>query len=277
MTPSAAFGCRLPFDTIRVTSDGSKACNFLIEVCTERTAGGPRSGIRGRLPARLPPVRLVAQLDGLRGAPVHPRRYDLTMPIPLLTLLVALTAEIFGCDRKPPIPENLILITVDTLRADRIGAYGKEGAGTPNLDALASSGTTFTRAYAPMGRTTPALASMMTGLWPHHHGSREVGHKVERGTFLATHLKGAGFATIGITANRLAGKKQGFSTDFDVFEEHPNDASVTTDRAVEAVGNVSHGKRGSSCGPTTTTLTGRTRHRSLGGAPAQKRAPSSRG
>lgn len=157
-----------------------------------------------------------------------------------LTLLLAG----LGCKRKPPVPAHLILITVDTLRPDRIGAYGREGAKTPHIDALAETGTSFTHAYAPMARTTPALASLMTGLWPHHHGSREVHREVKRGTFLATPLKKAGFASIAIDANPAAGRKQGFDVDFDVFQENLRfTADAVTDRAIKAVRSVPEGER----------------------------------
>lgn len=150
--------------------------------------------------------------------------------------LLGLVFSLGGCESKPPASANLILITVDTLRPDRIGAYGGRGAKTPHIDALAKAGTTFTHAYAPMARTTPALASMLTGLWPHHHGSREVHRRVKRGTFLTTSLKNAGFATIAITANPAAGSKQGFDVDFDVFQENLRfKANAVTDRAIEAL------------------------------------------
>lgn len=157
----------------------------------------------------------------------------------LVSLSLVLVVVVFGgCEGKPVTPA-LILITVDTLRPDRIGTYGEPGAETPHIDALAKRGTTFTRAYTPMARTTPALASLMTGLWPHHHGSREVHRKVKRGTFLTTPLKRAGFATIAVTANTAAGSKQGFDADFDVFEENLRfRADAVTNKAIKAVVSV---------------------------------------
>ena len=107
-----------------------------------------------------------------------------------------------GCAKKPRTgPPDVILITVDTLRPDHLGAYGNERARTPQIDALASSGALYTNAFAPMGRTTPSIASMMTGLWPHEHGCREVRTPVLHGTLLASVFEEAGYATIGITAN----------------------------------------------------------------------------
>jgi arylsulfatase len=157
----------------------------------------------------------------------------------LVVLLAILVAGVLSCERKSIQPTNVILITVDTLRPDRLGAYGLDDAGTPNIDALAERGTSFTRAYSPMGRTTPALASLMTGLWPHRHGAREVAYNVERGTFLTTPFKAAGFATIGVSSNPVAGKKYGFATDFDSFEEQMSGHSLwVTARAVEQLSAV---------------------------------------
>ena len=163
---------------------------------------------------------------------------------PVFVLLLLVGSMTVGCDRKPTAPANLILITVDTLRADRIGAYGKRDAKTPHIDALAKTGTTFTHAYAPMARTTPALASLLTGLWPHHHGSREVHRKVRRGTFIASSLKRAGFATLAVTANPVAGTRQGFDVGFDVFVENMRfGATAVTDRAIKAVRAVPEDER----------------------------------
>lgn len=84
--------------------------------------------------------------------PSHPRprmRRGLT-----LGLLVLST---FGCERSLRTgPPDIILISVDTLRPDHLGAYGNEQARTPQIDALATNGTTFVNAFAPMGRTTPS-------------------------------------------------------------------------------------------------------------------------
>ncbi len=166
----------------------------------------------------------------------RPRRF--------LVALAILVVAALGCERKSVVPTNLILITVDTLRPDRLGAYGLEAAETPNIDALARRGTLFTRAYSPMGRTTPALASLMTGLWPHHHGAREVAYKVERGTFLTAPLKAAGFATIGVSSNPVGGKKYGFATDFDSFDELMSGPSQwVTNRAVEQLSAIHPTKR----------------------------------
>ena len=71
---------------------------------------------------------------------------------------------------SPPRPPNLLLISLDTLRADALGCYGNQRALTPVLDALAARGLRFERAYSPSPWTLPAHATMFTGLEPGRHG-----------------------------------------------------------------------------------------------------------
>ena len=74
--------------------------------------------------------------------------------------------ELAGCDSPP-----VILIVVDTLRADHVGAYGYARATTPNLTAWARSGAVFEHAYAPSPWTLPSMGTLYTGLWPAQHGA----------------------------------------------------------------------------------------------------------
>ena len=70
-------------------------------------------------------------------------------------------------------PPNIVMIGSDTLRADRLGALGYRRKLTPNLDALTSRCTLFGQCYVPCARTAPSILSMLTGMWPHHHGVRD--------------------------------------------------------------------------------------------------------
>jgi len=67
---------------------------------------------------------------------------------------------------------NLLLITMDTTRADHLGSYGYDSARTPTLDALARSGVKFNRFFANVPLTLPSHTTMMTGLYPPEHGCR---------------------------------------------------------------------------------------------------------
>src|SRR5688572_7573412 len=76
---------------------------------------------------------------------------------------------------KPDPPVNVLLITLDTTRADRLGCYGYSKAMTPAIDQLAQEGVLFERAYSPAPLTLPVHASLFTGLYPPEHGLRTNG------------------------------------------------------------------------------------------------------
>ena len=87
--------------------------------------------------------------------------------IPVAALLLGACSE--------PEPPSVLLITLDTTRADRLGAYGKEQAGTRNLDALAREGALFEWAFTTVPITLPAHASILTGTYPDRHGVHDNG------------------------------------------------------------------------------------------------------
>ena len=72
-------------------------------------------------------------------------------------------------------PLNIVLVTIDTLRADRLGCYGNTKVETPNLDRVAAKGVLFENAVAQTPLTPPSHASMFTGKYPHVHGVRGTG------------------------------------------------------------------------------------------------------
>jgi arylsulfatase A-like enzyme/tetratricopeptide (TPR) repeat protein len=106
-----------------------------------------------------------------------PRLPRLAVLLPALILLFAT-----GCNRvraeRPlarPAGPNVVLITIDTLRADHVGAYGAQSGATPTLDALAAEGTVFETVMAAAPLTLPSHASILTGRTPPHHGVRHNG------------------------------------------------------------------------------------------------------
>lgn len=137
------------------------------------------------------------------------------------------------------VDRDVILISVDTLRADRVGAYGYPGARTPTVDGLARAGTVFVQATTPFPRTTPALASLLTGLWPARHGSREVGAPMQPRPTLAQLLGRRGYLTLGVSANGSAGPGQhldlGFARFVDRAELGGDRAELVTESALELV------------------------------------------
>ncbi|MBP1607386.1 MAG: Sulfatase [Acidobacteria bacterium] len=138
-----------------------------------------------------------------------------------------------------PRPEHIVVVTIDTLRADRVGAYGYRSGRTPVLDGLARGGVRFERAYAPTPITLPSHASLLTGLYPPGHGSRHNGMRVEAGvSTLAELLKAAGFVTGAFVAafplDRRFGLDQGFDTYSDTMPRGP-DGRLRNERAGRAV------------------------------------------
>jgi choline-sulfatase len=134
-----------------------------------------------------------------------------------------------SCSRPPATPRarNLVLITIDTLRADRVGAYGYGRARTPHLDALAASGVVFEHAYAAAPVTLPSHATILTGLYPPGHGARDNGMKMsEKPSTLATDLKARGFRTAAFVAAFPLDHQFGLARGFDAYSDRlPRDPS----------------------------------------------------
>lgn len=149
----------------------------------------------------------------------------------------ALPPPNFG--KTPAGNPNIIFITVDTLRADRIGPYGYEKAKTPALDKFATESVKFEYATVPFPRTTPSMASLFTGLWPLHHGSREVWSPIKQGEKLAVIMRDLGYDTLGVTSNGACDKKQGFDEGFRKFAGRKQlkgiSAKTVTDKALKFV------------------------------------------
>ena len=123
---------------------------------------------------------------------------------------------------------NIIFITIDTLRADRLGAYGSSTTRTPNLDTLIASSARFERAYAAFPKTNPALASMMTGRYPSAHGVRRNGaHLPEAELTLAEILKASGYGTHAFVSNHVMVARHGLAQGFDLYDDTFPDAIPT--------------------------------------------------
>ncbi|HJN76698.1 MAG TPA: sulfatase-like hydrolase/transferase [Myxococcota bacterium] len=124
------------------------------------------------------------------------------------------------------LPEiNLVVVTLDTTRADRIGAYGHEAARTETIDGFAARGQRFDHAVSPVPLTIPAHGTLFTGMDPYHHGIRNNGSATLPATSLtlAEILKDSGYATAASVAayvtTDLWGFDQGFDAYYDDIEE----------------------------------------------------------
>ena len=116
---------------------------------------------------------------------------------------------------------NVLLITLDTTRADRLGCYGYAGAETPNLDALAGGGVRFSDCYTPAPLTLPAHCSLLTGETPLGHGVRDNATFVlgKDRTTMAEALKSRGYHTYAAVAAYVLFAKFGIGQGFDVFDD----------------------------------------------------------
>ena len=139
---------------------------------------------------------------------------------------------------EPARRPDVVLVVVDTLRADALGIYGAEPEPAPFLASLAADGTVFENAFAASTWTAPATASLLTGLYPREHG-------VIRGFFaqvmeqdgaapselelarlpadvptLAERFAAAGYRTVGLASNVNIGPEMGFERGFESFERH---------------------------------------------------------
>jgi arylsulfatase A-like enzyme len=115
--------------------------------------------------------------------------------------------------------QNVLLVTIDTLRGDALSSYGGP-ARTPNIDAIAATGVRFSFAHAQAVVTLPSHASILTGTYPFQHGYREnSGYRLKPGMpTLATILKGQGFATGAFVAAFPLDARFGLTPGFDVYD-----------------------------------------------------------
>ena len=116
---------------------------------------------------------------------------------------------------------DVLLITIDTLRADATGFSGNAKASTPVLDRLAASGRVFTNAHAHNVVTLPSHANLLTGLYPYQHGVRDnTGFRLaDRFPTLATELKAAGYATGAFVGSFPLDSRFGLDRGFDVYDD----------------------------------------------------------
>jgi len=141
---------------------------------------------------------------------------------------------------------NVLLITIDTLRWDHVGAYGATGVATPALDGLASRGVRFETAIAHVPLTGPSHASILTGLTPVRHGVRDNGAFVLPTALptLATALRAAGYTTAGFISGFPLERRFGFANGFETYEDRlprgrsARDAAATERHADETTERV---------------------------------------
>lgn len=148
-----------------------------------------------------------------------------------------------------PVPSNILLITIDTLRADHLSAYGYPRQTSPVLDRLAAEGVRFDRAAVQWPKTGPSFASMFTSTYPKDNGVvRRIGTPVpEEYSLLAEVLSGHGFSTGAVVSNGAVASEFNFDQGFERYVEtwktddgdgDPNRAERVTDAALEVAGEL---------------------------------------
>jgi arylsulfatase A-like enzyme len=146
-------------------------------------------------------------------------------------------------DERAPV----ILLLVDTLRADYLGSYGFEGPISPCLDGLARESVRFTRAFSQAPWTKPSVATIFTSLHPHVHGVTnhkggrfgapdafgQIGILPERAVTLAELMRAGGYATAGFIANPWVTEEYGFRQGFDAYDDSFADTHVDAEPVLE--------------------------------------------
>ena len=162
----------------------------------------------------------------------------------------AVVLGLAGCGRAPATRSaagfNLLLVTLDTVRADHVGAWGYRGGETPNLDRLAAEGVRFAEAETPVPLTLPSHATILSGLLPPEHGLRNngVGRFPAAPATLATDLAAAGYRTGAFIAAFVLDHRYGLNRGFAIYDDDiPRDTvagldarrpgRVVVDRALE--------------------------------------------
>jgi len=146
-----------------------------------------------------------------------------TLALARLGCACLVLAGLPGCGRSASgeRAERIVLVTIDTLRADHVGCYGAEAAETPALDALAAEGTRFATAISPAPITLPSHATLLTGRDPPQHGVRHNGFfrlPADVPT-LAESLRAAGFATAAFVSAFVLDGRFGLERGFDRYDD----------------------------------------------------------
>ena len=150
------------------------------------------------------------------------------MSLRCLPIALALLAWLPACSPAPR-PKNAVLIVLDTLRADRLSAYGNPRPTSPVLDAMARDGALFETVVSNAPWTLPAMVGLMTGEYPtartYHAGLRRS---------LALPLREAGYATVAFTEGAFVSRRYGFDLGFQEFREHEGSVPFLLDAQAEA-------------------------------------------
>ncbi len=153
------------------------------------------------------------------------------MTLRLAALLSAALLPLAACGRGADSRLNLVVVSIDTLRADRLGAYGHDRKTSPFIDSLAARSVLFEQAYSQSPKTAPSHMSLFTGLYPGAHGVENYGESGNvrlspRVPTLASVLREQGYRTVAHTAGGNVRAELGFDQGFDVFEDRGTEEAI---------------------------------------------------
>ncbi|HKT80397.1 MAG TPA: sulfatase-like hydrolase/transferase [Vicinamibacterales bacterium] len=151
----------------------------------------------------------------------HPLRYTFILGLVALATALAAVGGWRFARASAPVNGPIVLVSVDSLRADRLPIYGYKAGSTPALDRLAADGVVFDRAYAHVPLTLPAHASILTGRLPYETGVRDnVGSVVKPDERLISEvLRDRGFATGAVVSSYLLRRETGINQGFSFFDD----------------------------------------------------------
>src|SRR5207253_3104088 len=137
----------------------------------------------------------------------------------LLVAILSLAAAAWGTSNRPP---NVVVVTIDTLRADHLGCYGYKQIRTPNIDSLASDGIRFERAYTAVPVTLPSHTVIFTGTYPTLNGMHDFAANKLGPTqpTLASILKEHGYTTGAVIGSAVLDRRFGLDHGFDFYYDH---------------------------------------------------------
>src|SRR5437867_580310 len=151
---------------------------------------------------------------------------------PLAWMLLGSLGVLSACGpREYP---NVLLIVIDTLRADRLGCYGNPRGLTPFLDSLAERGYVFRHAYAQANWTKPSVASILTSRFTSQHRVTQLGSVLpDTELTLPEVLRERGYRTAGFSANIQISRAAGYAQGFDEFQAYPYEKNTPASLTVK--------------------------------------------
>jgi arylsulfatase A-like enzyme/Flp pilus assembly protein TadD len=217
------------------TEDQEMALGYLEEAI--------RNGFRDyrymAMDADLDPIRHTARFESITGAsaaaagsralhapgavtgPASPSAASRLAALAALAACLLLLLPACSATSEPDPVRNVVLITIDTLRADRLGAYGGRRIGTPIIDAFAGDAVLFENAFSPVPLTAPSHSTMLTGRYPITHGVRLNGTAIlpDEETTLAEIARDRGMRTAAIVSCLVLASRFGLNQGFDLYFE----------------------------------------------------------